>query len=421
MVKLQQDIDAKRISTRIEELARCSSTTVGVTRLPFTIESTKAERLVEEWMKAAGMSVRKDGLNNMIGRYEGKNPTAPVLMIGSHLDSVIEAGKYDGILGVISGIEVVQYLRDNEIVLDNPIEVVGFCDEEGVRFHSTFLGSKAIAGTFTPEDLERTDENGITIAEALKAIGISDPDAYKHASRTPEELLAYLELHIEQGPVLEKVNEAVGVVTGIAGATRFSFDIIGKPGHAGTVPVAIRQDALLGASELISFIEKIALENVPLVATVGKLTVSPGASNVIPGFVTGTLDIRDLNVERKQKAIDAILIASERIAETRGLQITFEKVMEADPVYCSEEIIPLIEQSISEQGGSVIKLVSGAGHDAMAMADVTDVAMIFVRCKDGLSHHPDEFVTDEDMGAGAKVLLSTVMKIAGKQSNNIDD
>jgi allantoate deiminase len=415
LVKLQHDVDAKRINTRIEELAGCSSTSVGVTRLPFTAESSGAERLVEEWMKAAGMSVRKDGLNNIIGRYEGKDPTAPILMIGSHLDSVIEAGKYDGILGVISGIEVVQTLRDNGIVLDNPIEVVGFCDEEGVRFHSTFLGSKAIAGTFTAEDLERADENGITMAEALKGIGISDPYAYKNSSRTPEELLAYLELHIEQGPVLEKENEPVGVVSGIAGATRFSFEIIGKPGHAGTVPVAIRQDALLGASELITSIEKIAIQNEPLVATVGKLTVSPGASNVIPGLVTGTLDIRDINVERKQKAIDAILSESERIAEARGLQIKFEQVMEADPVYCNEEMIKLIEESISERSSSVIRLVSGAGHDAMAMADVTNVAMIFVRCKDGLSHHPDEFVTVEDMGAGAEVLYSTVIKIATKQ------
>jgi allantoate deiminase len=415
LVKLQQDVDAKRISARIEELATCSSTSVGVTRLPFTAESTKAEKLVEEWMKAAGMSVRKDSLNNIIGRYEGKDPSAPVLMIGSHLDSVIEAGKFDGILGVITGIEVVQTLQDNGIILDYPIEVVGFCDEEGVRFHSTFLGSKAIAGTFTAEDLERADEQGITIAEALKGIGIADPYAYKNASRTQEELLAYLELHIEQGPVLEKKNEPVGVVSGIAGATRFSFEIIGKPGHAGTVPVAIRQDALLGASDLISYIEKIAIQNEPLVATVGKLTVGPGASNVIPGLVTGTLDIRDLNVERKQKAIDAILTESKRVAEARGLQITFDQVMEADPVYCNEQMITLIEESISEQSGSVVRLVSGAGHDAMAMADVTNVAMIFVRCKDGLSHHPDEFVTVEDMGAGAKVLYSTVIKIATKQ------
>jgi allantoate deiminase len=415
LIKLQHDVDAKRIFTRIEELAECSSSSVGVTRLPFTAESSKAERLVEEWMKTAGMTVRKDGLNNIIGRYEGKNPTAPVLIIGSHLDSVIEAGKYDGTLGVISGIEVVQTLRDNGLILDNPIEVVGFCDEEGVRFHSTFLGSKAVAGTFTAEDLERADEKGITIAEALKGIGIDDPYAFKYASRTTEELLAYLELHIEQGPVLEKRNEPVGVVSGIVGATRFSFEIIGKSGHAGTVPVAIRQDALLGASELISSIEKIALQNEPLVATIGKLTVSPGASNVIPGYVTGTLDIRDLNVERKQKAIDAILSESERIAVSRGLQMKFEQVMEADPVYCNTEMIKLIEESIIEQGGSAVSLVSGAGHDAMAMSDVTKVAMIFVRCKDGLSHHPDEFVTLEDIRAGVNVLYSTVIKIATKQ------
>jgi allantoate deiminase len=415
LIKLQHDIDAKRIYARIEQLAGCSSSPIGVTRLPFTAESSEAERLVEEWMKAAGMTVRKDGLNNIIGHYEGKDPTAPVLLIGSHLDSVIEAGKYDGTLGVISGIEVVQTLRDNGLVFDNPIEVVGFCDEEGVRFHSTFLGSKAIAGTFTAKDLERVDEQGITMAEALKGIGIADRYAYKSASRTPDELLAYIELHIEQGPVLEKENEPVGVVSGIAGATRFSFEIIGKPGHAGTVPVAIRQDALLGASDLISFIEKIAIQNEPLVATVGKLTVSPGASNVIPGLVTGTLDIRDLNVERKQKAIHAIFTEGERIAQARGLQVKFEQVMEAEPVYCNEEMIKLIEESISERNGSVVSLVSGAGHDAMAMADVTNVAMIFVRCKDGLSHHPDEFVTVEDMGAGAEVLYSTVLKLVTKQ------
>lgn len=414
MITLQHKVDAKRISTRIEQLASCSSSSVGVTRLPFTAESSEAERLVEEWMKAAGMTVRKDVLNNIIGRYEGKDPAAPVLVIGSHLDSVIEAGKYDGTLGVISGIEVVQTLRDNGLILDHPIEVVGFCDEEGVRFHSTFLGSRAVAGTFTAEDLERADEKGITLAEALKGIGVADPYAYKSSSRTPEELLAYLELHIEQGPVLEKENVPVGVVSGIAGATRFSFEILGKPGHAGTVPVSIRQDALLGASDLISYIEKIALQNGPLVATVGKLSVSPGASNVIPGLVTGTLDIRDLNVERKQKAIEAILTESNRIAESRGLQMKFDQVMEVNPVYCNEDMIKLIKESISERDGSIVSVVSGAGHDAMAMADVTNVAMIFVRCKEGLSHHPDESVTEEDMGAGAEVLYSAVIKLATK-------
>ncbi|MCP8967670.1 allantoate amidohydrolase [Ectobacillus ponti] len=411
LVAVKHHIDAKRICARLEQLSACSATAVGVTRLPFTKESAEAEQLVEQWMAAAGMAVRKDSLNNLIGRYEGRNPSAPVLLIGSHLDSVIEAGKYDGTLGVLTGIEVVQALRDAGIVPENPIEVIGFCDEEGVRFHSTFLGSKAVAGLFTDSDLARTDEQGISVAEALRQAGIENPYEYQSARRRPEELLAYLELHMEQGPVLECEQQPVGVVTGIAGATRFSFEITGKSGHAGTVPVSIRQDALLGASELISFIEKQALLHEPLVATVGKLTVHPGASNVIPGRVSGTLDIRDLHVERKEQAIQAILGEAERMAAARGLQICFEQVMEVSPVYCDEKLMAILAASIQERGGPVIQMVSGAGHDAMAMAHVTDVAMIFVRCLDGLSHHPDEFVAEEDIGAGAEVLLSAVTKL----------
>ncbi|WP_019241899.1 MULTISPECIES: allantoate amidohydrolase [Bacillus] len=413
MEKVQHKISGKRIFERAEELASCSCSSIGVTRLPFTEESAKAGILIEKWMNEAGMTVRKDGLNNIIGRYEGENPDAPILIIGSHLDTVIEGGKYDGMLGVITGIEVVQSLFDSGIILDHPIEVVGFCDEEGVRFHSTFLGSRAIAGTLTDVDLERKDEDGISIAEALKTIGINPLD-YLMCRKKKEDVLGYLELHIEQGPVLENENQSVGVVSGIAGATRFSFEIEGKAGHAGTVPIELRQDALVGAAELIQYIESVMWKNRPLVATVGKLLVHPGASNVIPSLVKGTLDIRDIDKTRKESAIHEILIESKKICKSRGLQITFEKVMEADPVVCSDRFNSIIEAAIIQSGGNPIKLFSGAGHDAMAMADITEVAMIFVRCKDGLSHHPDECVTVEDVEAGAEVLYSTVLKIANK-------
>ncbi|MFC0274931.1 allantoate amidohydrolase [Metabacillus herbersteinensis] len=411
--KLQQKINANRINQRIEDLACCSSSSIGVTRLPFTEEGIRAELLVEKWMIDAGMKVRKDGLNNIIGRYEGKNPSAPVLIIGSHLDTVIEGGKYDGMLGVVTGIEVVKVLFENGIVLEHPIEVVGFCDEEGVRFHATYLGSKALAGTFTEYDLQRADESGITLADSLTQIGI-DPQQYMLAKKSKEDVLGYLELHIEQGPVLEKQNEAVGFVSGIAGVTRLSFEIIGKSGHAGTVPIPIRRDALVGASEIICLIESVAKKHEPLVATVGKLSVHPGASNVIPGLVKGTLDIRDINEARKQIAVNTILEKSKSICDSRGLTIKFETVMEAPPVKCSEKFNSIIELSIKEHGGKALSLISGAGHDAVAMADLTEVAMIFVRCRDGLSHHPDEFVTLEDMEAGAEIMYLTVLKMAGK-------
>lgn len=413
MEKTQFKINGKRIYERADELGQCSCPGQGVTRLPFTPESMKCEALVERWMKEAGMKVWKDGVNNIIGRYEGKDPNAPALIIGSHLDTVTEGGKYDGMLGVLTGIEVVQTLFDQGVALNHPIEVVGFCDEEGVRFHSTFLGSRALVGTFTEEDLRRTDDAGISLEQALRNVG-ADPSSYPMARKNREDVLGYLELHIEQGPVLEKENEPVGVVSGIAGVTRFSFEVTGKAGHAGTVPGRLRQDALAGASEMILFIESVMKRYDPLVATVGKLSVLPGASNVIPGLVKGTLDIRDIDQTRKEKAIGEILKESQEIARARGLQVKFEEVMKAPPTYCSESFTSIAEQSIRELGRRPLKLISGAGHDAMAMAELTDVAMIFVRCKDGLSHHPDESCTEEDITAGAEVLLSTVLKIANK-------
>ncbi|MBT2755484.1 allantoate amidohydrolase [Mesobacillus foraminis] len=413
MEKTQFKINGKRIYERADELGLCSSPGLGVTRLPFTPESLRCEALIEQWMKQAGMKVWKDGVNNIIGRYEGKDPNAPVLLIGSHLDTVIEGGKYDGMLGVLTGIEVVQTLFNQGLVLNHPIEVVGFCDEEGVRFHSTFLGSRALVGTFSDEDLQRTDDAGITLEAALINAG-ADPSSYPLAKRNREDILGYLELHIEQGPVLEKENEPVGVVSGIAGVTRFSFEVSGTAGHAGTVPGRLRQDALAGASEIILFIESVMKKYDPLVATVGKLTVLPGASNVIPGFVKGTLDIRDIDESRKESAINEIMEESRKIASQRGIQLKFEEVMKAPPTYCSEEFTSIAMQSIKELGGRPIKLISGAGHDAMAMAELTDVAMLFVRCKEGLSHHPDEACTEEDITAGAEVLLSVVLKIANK-------
>lgn len=409
-------INGQRISKRIEDLKLCSEPSKGVTRLSFTKEFQSGQKLIEKWMNEAGMTIRIDNLNNIIGRYEGLRTDAPVILIGSHLDTVIDGGKYDGMLGVISGIEIVNVLFENNTRLENSIEVIGFCDEEGVRFHSTFLGSKAIAGTLSEETLAVKDETGISLSAALIQLGL-EPHNYQSAGMDAKKLLGYVELHIEQGPVLETEGLPCGVVTGIAGASRFSFKITGFAGHAGTVPIPLRKDALAGAAELIVEIERLAKENAPIVATVGKLQVNPGASNVIPGEVVGTLDIRDTDVQRKNDVIDAIFQAAIAICEKRGLTFQVEKIMETVPTYCDNGITSAIESAILSNGIKPVSLVSGAGHDAMAMADLTKIGMIFVRCKEGISHNPEEFVSLKDMEIGAKVLLDTVIQLTLGEKN----
>ncbi len=410
MIGLSQIGNIDRIVRRLNDLSQISLTERGVTRLSFTNESEKANQLVSCWMEEAGMTVRRDALNNVIGKYEGTQEDASVLLIGSHLDSVVEAGKYDGILGVIVGIEAVQILHENGVQLKHPIEVIGFCDEEGTRFHTTLLGSRAIAGTFREEDLESVDKDGITLARAMQEIGMV-PSLYRLAARDPGSILGYLELHIEQGPVLEKKNQACSAVSGIAGQSRLEFRVEGLAGHAGTVPVAMRQDALAGTAEIIQTVERIALQYESLVATVGKLNVSPGASNVIPGMVEGTLDLRSINDPRREEALSRILEECQQIANRRKLKCEFRPVLESPAVPCSSHFIRIIESVLEDHHMEPLRLVSGAGHDAMAVAAITDIGMIFVRCKDGLSHHPDEFASPDDIKAGLSVLLNTILKI----------
>lgn len=410
MEALQKCIHAERMIGRIEALAQCSQPGRGVTRLSFTEQSEQAIQLVAGWMEEAGMKVRRDAVNNLIGRYEGMDPDAPVLLIGSHLDSVAEAGKYDGILGVIAGIEVVHAFKESGTITKNPIEVISFCDEEGTRFHTTFLGSRAISGTLREPDLEAQDHEGVTVAQAMRAVGC-DPEQYRRAARDPQTILGYLELHIEQGPVLEEMGQSCGVVTGIAGQSRYEFRVEGQAGHAGTVPVRLRRDALAGAAEMIQAVERIALKNESVVATVGRLAVLPGASNVIPGMVEGTLDIRSLQDDVKQSALLELIEEFRQIAQRRGLACHFQRVMDSPAVACTEAFILAIETVMEERGMKPLRLVSGAGHDAMAVAAFTDIGMIFVRCREGVSHHPDEYASPEDILKGTTVLMNAVLRL----------
>lgn len=410
MEALQKCIHAERMIGRIEALAQCSQPGRGVTRLSFTEQSEQAILLVAGWMEEAGMKVRRDAVNNLIGRHEGMDPDAPVLLIGSHLDSVAEAGKYDGILGVIAGIEVVHAIKESGTITQNPIEVIAFCDEEGTRFHTTFLGSRAMAGTLREPDLEAQDHEGITVAQAMRAVG-SDPEQYRRAARDPQTILGYLELHIEQGPVLEEMGQSCGVVAGIAGQSRYEFRVEGQAGHAGTVPVRLRRDALAGAAEMIQAVERIALKNESVVATVGKLAVLPGASNVIPGVVEGTLDVRSLQDDVKQSALLELIEEFRQIAQRRGLACHFRRVMDSPAVACTEPFVQAIETIMEERGMKPLRLVSGAGHDAMAAAAITDIGMIFVRCREGVSHHPDEYASPEDILEGTTVLMNAVLRL----------
>ena len=395
------------ICLRIEELAAITAEPGRLTRLFLTPEQKRATELVRSWMNQAGMATRTDAIGNLIGRYEGTRPGLPALVVGSHLDTVRDAGKYDGMLGVLTAIACVEQLHREGIRLPFAIEVVGFSDEEGVRFGSTLLGSRAFAGTFEPGLIESRDAKGLTVADALREFGL-DPATIQTAARTSNEILAYVELHIEQGPVLEKMDLPVGCVTSINGATRFKIEVNGKAGHAGTVPMAGRHDALAASAECILAVERRCASEEELVGTVGFIEALPGAVNVIPGEVRFSLDVRAPDDAQRQRAVGDIMRAIEAIAQRRDVAIKITKSHEAAAVPCSPWLMAQIDRAIEAEGITRCHLASGAGHDGMAVAAITDIGMIFVRCAGGISHNPAEAIKAEDAEVGARVLLSFI-------------
>ena len=407
----QPALSGTRMMARLDALAAHSETPDGLTRRYLTPEHRAANDLTATWMREAGMAVHQDAVGNIIGRAEGATPNAKALIIGSHLDTVVMAGQYDGMLGVISGIECVDLLRNSGTVLPFAIEVVGFADEEGVRFQSTYLGSRAIAGTFDLSLLDRADADGMTMAQAMVAFGL-DPSTISSAARRAEEVLAYLELHIEQGPVLEAEGLAVGAVTAIAGATRLVVQIDGTAGHAGTVPMNLRQDALLAASECALAVEAAAVARENAMATVGRMEVAPGATNVIPGSVHFTVDLRAEEDAVRADALAELEKKFAEIAECRSVRLSFDKVHDAASVACAPELIDRIAGAIADLGHRPLRLPSGAGHDAAAMAELTDAGMIFVRCLAGISHNPLESITEADAVAGAQLLRRVIESFA---------
>ena len=402
---------AELAMTRINALAQVSEDTGRLTRTFASPAMRRANELVGSWMREAGMAVRVDGIGNLIGHYPAAQTDGKILLLGSHLDTVRDAGKFDGALGVLVAIACVQRLGENKARLPFAIEIVGFADEEGVRYQTACLGSRALAGTFNPADLKRTDARGLTMAEAIREFGGS-PDALASAKVDPGRLLGHAEVHIEQGPVLEQKNLAVGVVTTIAGQSRARVSFVGCAGHAGTVPMNLRRDALCAAAEFVLAAEALAQNRGGLVATVGEIAAWPGASNVIPGEARLSLDVRHPDDTVRRRAGDQLKKRAEEIAAERGVQVRWELVHETPAVVCDRRLTAVLNEAVKRRQKTSPLLASGAGHDAAAMAAVAPVAMLFVRCKGGISHHPDESVTSEDVHVAIQVMSDFIAEMA---------
>jgi allantoate deiminase len=394
---------AQAVMERCDALGRISEEPDRLTRRFATDALRRASDLVAEWMRGAGMAVRRDSVGNLVGRYEAERPGAKTLLLGSHLDSVRDAGRYDGPLGVLAALACVERLHREGRRLPFAVELLAFADEEGLRFRTAYLGSSAVAGTFERGWLDLVDPDGISMAEAIRAFG-GDPDALEAARRDPEELLGYCELHIEQGPVLESLGLPVGVVTAIAAQSRFVVEYEGAAGHAGTVPMALRRDALCAAAELVLAAEARARETPGLVATVGQIAAQPGAGNVIPGHATLSLDVRHQEGETLREAVVALRREAEQIGARRGVELRWRPVQEHAAVPMDLALTGLLVRAVAERGIAAHALASGAGHDAVMLANIAPVAMLFVRCAGGVSHNPAESVDEADVAAALEVL-----------------
>ncbi|GAB1530476.1 MULTISPECIES: Zn-dependent hydrolase [Brevibacillus] len=405
-------INSDRLWDRLGQLGNIGKQEAGgITRLSFTPEERAAKDLVTGFMKEAGLTVREDEVGNLIGRKEGKNPTAPVVLVGSHIDSVPNGGDYDGPLGVLAGVEVLQTMQEQGIETEHPIEVIAFTDEEGTRFGYGMIGSRGIAGLIKRDELEQADKNGVTIAEAMRQTGL-DPDRTSLAARTPGSVKAYVELHIEQGKVLESRGLSVGIVTGVAGPLWLNFVIEGEAGHAGATPMNLRRDPMAAAAQVMLVIEEEAGRTGTSVGTVGRLQAFPGGVNVIPGRVEFSLDLRDVDEAIRDEVEQRIYERAEAICAKRNVTLKVELLQRIAPAVCSDDIQHAVAEACEAEGLEAFRLPSGAGHDCMQLVGLCPVGMIFARSKDGISHNPAEFTTKEDCANGAQVLYRTVLSLA---------
>lgn len=405
-----------RIAQDIEALSRYNATPgEGLTRFSFTKEDMGAREYIKKEMEKAGLRVYEDGAGTIIGRLEGKNQDAPVIMLGSHFDSVKNGGNFDGNAGVVTALEISRVLKENKIELNHPVEFVAIVEEEGGRFGSGLFGSRAMVGKIAREQLELLkDEDGVTIAKAMSDFGL-DPDNILQAVREPEDIKAFLELHIEQGPVLEHEEKSIGIVQYIVGINQVEVVIEGRADHAGTTPMDMRRDALDAAAGVIYNISGFAgsLKD-GTVATVGSITALPGAANIVPGKVKFTIDVRSKDEGSICKVIDFVKSRLEDARREKEVTYTIDSKLKVSPVEMNEEIIKLYYKNCEALGFSRMNMLSGAGHDAMVMSELTRVGLIFVPSKNGRSHCPEEWTDYEDLQRGIELIYHTLLDL-GKE------
>lgn len=398
---------AARVQTRLEELALVSEEEAALTRTYGSKALQEATRLVGGWAMDIGLDARTDAVGNLRCRTRGNSPRT--LLLGSHLDTVRNAGRFDGALGILVALDCIGARRSWK----TEIELLGFCDEEGVRFHTTYLGSRAVAGTFDEADLALRDASGVALGEAIRANG-GDPRNLKSCAISREGLVGYLEVHLEQGPVLEAAGEPLGIVSAITGQSRIAVEFVGRTGHAGTTPMTMRRDALTAAAEFVLAAESSARMQSGIVATVGEIEVRSAASNIIPGRVALTVDIRSGQDASRRVAAGTLEHLARSIATRRSLELEWRVVQEIGAARCDTNLCNVLLRAVEANGGTPLPVPSGAGHDAAALiAAGIPAAMLFVRCKAGISHHPDEFVAREDIEAALAVLDGALEELAG--------
>jgi allantoate deiminase len=407
-------INKDRLATNLLELSQIGKLgEVGVKRLAHSQEDREAVDLVREWMESAGLDTRIDHFGNLIGRLSGENEQAPILMLGSHIDTQPAGGRFDGTVGVLGALEVVQTLIEQKIDPIHPIEVIAFTDEEGCRFNKGLFGSRGIIGEVENSELEQTDKQGVTRKQALEEFGC-DPRRLQESVYPRDSIYAFLEMHIEQGPVLEEADQPAGIVTGISGPLWLTVSFEGFAGHAGSVPMALRKDALVGASEVIANFHELVKEfgSKSSVGTVGSLSIQPDSRNVIPNKVEFTIDLRDINQECRDKCEQLLLKVINETAEKHQLKAHVREDMRSEPRYCADWIQKIMNEEADAIGLKAPLLMSGPFHDALSLSNVCDFGMIFVRCRDGISHNPLEFAEMDDIAKGTELLYQTVLRIS---------
>ena len=409
--------NVERIQRDIENLAQFTCVEgIGCTRFTYTKEFAGARDYIVSEMKAAGLEVREDAVGVIIGRMEGKNPDAPVVMTGSHFDTVKTGGRFDGPAGVVAGLETARVLHEEGFVPERPIEFVALPEEEGARFGSGLFGSRAICGKLTQEEVENNkDWDGITVAQAMREYGL-DPAKATEAARKPGEIGAFLELHIEQGPLLENTKTDVGIVESIVGLRILDIHVYGRSDHAGNTPMTMRADTMLASAKAIAAGTEKALEiGEGTVVTCGRLETIPGAFNIVAKETYFQIDCRSKTIENVDAVIAVIRESLEKSAEENpGLSFTIEEKLSAMPVPMKAEFQQIMEAEAADAGISTVKMLSGAGHDAMIMGSICDVAMVFVPSKDGRSHVPEEWTDYEDLQKGIEVIYRSVKKLASE-------